>query len=632
MAGNRQAWVKKGQRMFKRLDPRANSRAATKPEGIDVARRFIADIRDHPALLDHRNQDGPVQIIDLKVIREALGSKWDAYAEVIHQIAVRTIERHLDDSHSYVRHGDYYVLTYKGAGAHVGADRTRAISLALATYLFGTGKNDPEPMAGRGRPARLHPLPRRGLIGRMVDRFKRALRLSRTRGVPSGQHPTKQGTAAIMIPEAAPGTGPLAAQPPAATSASGDEAIGLRGNSAADGERIESAVHTSALARGDAQGDGVSEQADPQHAPTFTDTVPRHPIRAGSFVPSRLADRAEPSGRAGATAESAAGNPQPSSVAPTAESPAPTRPADDMASSAMAADGGGIDPGEINALEHAMLAAARRLAREGERQFHTPPVRGLHFFYRPMWSVRTNMMAISSCMPIGRLPSGEMVTGTAMIPPGASSDFIQMVDNGALGHVLDDGQRLAEMDYTTLVSIPVHYETLVDRERRAAYLNLCHGLPPRARGRVIFECIGIGQAAGQAELVAGIMALKAYSAMVIGLLPLDAQNFAFWKSAGLSSVGVDIHDQQGSAANSEAELIDHLERFVFLASQSGLHPYVRGLNSLSLAAAAVAAGFDFMEGGIIQDQIEPSAVRPFTLQDLYLQFAAARRAPVSSAF
>jgi hypothetical protein len=617
--------------MFERLVPRASSEAEAKPEGMDVARRFIADIRNHPALVDHRNQDGPVQIIDLKVIRDALGLKWASYAEVIHQIAVRTIERHLDDSHSYVRHGDCYVLTYKGAGPQVGADRTRAISLALATYLFGTGKNDPEPMAGRARPARLHLPPRRGLVGRMVDRFKRALRLSRTRRIPSGGHPTKRDTAAIMIPEAAPGARPFATEPSAATSASGDENIGLRANSAADGERIDSAVHTSALAREDAQGGDASAATDPPHAPISADTITHHPIRAGSFVPSRHANPAWPSGRPGAAAASVAGGPQPSSMALTAESSSPIRPAEDMTPAGLAADDGEIDPDEINALEHAMLAAARRLVREGERQFHTPPVRGLHFFYRPMWSVRTNMMAISSCMPIGRLPSGEMVTGTATIPPGASSDFIQMVDNGALGHVMNDGQRLAEMDHTTLVSIPVHYETFADRERRTAYLNLCHGLPPRARRRVIFECVGIGQAAGQAEVVAGIMALKAYSAMVIGLLPLDTQNFAFWKSAGLSSVGVDIHDQQGSAANGEAELIDHLERFVFLAAQSGLHPYVRGLNSLSLAAAAVAAGFDFMEGGIIQDQIEPSAVRPFTLQDLYLQFAAARRAPASAA-
>jgi hypothetical protein len=244
-----------------------------------------------------------------------------------------------------------------------------------------------------------------------------------------------------------------------------------------------------------------------------------------------------------------------------------------------------------------------------------------------MWSVRTNMMAISSCVPIARLPSGEMVTGAAVVPQGASSDFLQMLDHAALTHVLSDGQKLAEAERSTLVSIPVHYETLCDKERRTAYLKMCQGLPPGARRRILFECLGIQQGMGQSQLVAGLMALKPFCALTVGQLPLDTSNFAFWKTSGLSSVGVDICDQVTSATAGEAELIERLERFIFFTSQSGLRSYVRGLSTHSLAAAAVAAGFDFVEGGIIQDQIEPSDVRSFTLEDLYLQFAGARRTP-----
>lgn len=590
---------------------------AAHPSRMDVARRFIADINNHPYLTPGSDQADPVQIIDLAPIREALGAKWSSYTEVIHRVATRTIEKHLDSAHSYMRRDDCYVLTFKDAQPQVARDRTRAISLALATYLFGTGMNDAEPMAGRGRPGdKRRVADMRSRLTRIFDRVKSVFQFGRT-----ATARTRRAAAAVTVQagdntagaDAAPRRGPH--HPPGRMAPRGN--ILPSGHQGSTGG-APGARRTTRDGAAAAAGGAVARLDSSAPAVSAVAFVPSpSSLSADHVAPSRAPIEAQlhhASSRGWDTPPPLGAEATPPVI--TADLTSPSQPEPEP-----------FDPDEITALENAMIAAGERLARERTRPGSTPPIRGLHYFYRPMWSVRTNMMAISSCVPIARLPSGEMVTGAAVVPQGASSDFLQMLDHAALTHVLTDGQKLAEAERSTLVSIPVHYETLCDKERRTAYLKMCQGLPPGARRRILFECLGIQQGLGQSQLIAGLAGLRPFCALTVGQLPLDTSNFTFWKTAGLSSVGVDIYDQVGAGNGGETELIERLERFVFFTSQSGLRSYVRGLNTLSLAAAAVAAGFDFVEGGIIQDQIEPSDVRSFTLEDLYLQFAGARRAP-----
>lgn len=679
--------------------------SAAHPSRMDLARRFIADINNHPLLRPGRNEADPVQIIDLAPIREALGAKWDSYTEIIHRVATRTIEKHLDGAHSYVHRDDCYVLTFKGAQPQTASDRTRAIALALATYLFGTGMNDAEPMAGHGRTvAKRRGVDLRGRWARILDRVKSAYRFGQAATARWSVGAARAAAAAIALvsrksarADDTPRRDPR--RPPVLTAPHGNIALSDHPGSASgttSGRRTtrdgEAAAANGAAARlASPAPAGSARTLTPSSSSLSADHVApsRAPVEAqvrrastkGRAAPQPLGAEAappvitadftspsqpEPSEENQITAledtrvaagERTARDPErhgPDRVAQSrAPIAAPLRRASTEGRAALlplgaeatppiimadrsppsqpepleADDAEDAEDAEITALENAMIAAGERLARESARHGFAPPIRGLHYFYRPMWSVRTNMMAISSCVPIARRPSGELVTGGAVVPYRASSDFLQKLDHAALTHALSDGQKLAEAARSTLVSIPVHYETLCDRERRAAYLKMCQGLPPGARRRILFECLGIQQGMGQSELLAGLLALKPFCALTVGQLPLDASSFTFWKTSGLSSVGVDISDQIGVSDGGETELIERLERFVFSTSQIGLRSYVRGLNTLSLAAAAVAAGFDFVEGGIIQDQIEPSDVRPFTLEDLYLQFAGARRKP-----
>ncbi|MFN4284322.1 MAG: hypothetical protein ACK4NA_16980, partial [Alphaproteobacteria bacterium] len=249
----------------------------------------------------------------------------------------------------------------------------------------------------------------------------------------------------------------------------------------------------------------------------------------------------------------------------------------------------------------------------------------LSFVHRPMWSLRSNMLAVSTCYPAGRLPNGELALGEDVLPRAAALEVIERVDRGALDHLAAACLPAMTSGRGALVAVPLHYETLADRDRRAAYLNACRALPPTARKRLIFICRNIESEPDQAASIANLQQLKPFATMLIGLIGLRSGSFALWKRAGVAAVGVDIATTPGG----ESELIEGLRHFAQGAAAHGLRAAACNLGSMSLAAAAANAGFDFIEGGILQHQPQPTEVRPFTLEDLYLQYAVAERARVS---
>jgi hypothetical protein len=66
-------------------------------------------------------------------------------------------------------------------------------------------------------------------------------------------------------------------------------------------------------------------------------------------------------------------------------------------------------------------------------------------------------------------------------------------------------------------------------------------------------------------------------------------------------------------------VIGDLNNLVNPAKQHGLRTYARGLRSLSLAAAAVASGVDYLDGPAIEegDLVLPTDSRPFSIFDIY---------------
>jgi len=577
------------------------SNAATEGAGPALARKLVGDPSRYAALSRGRSR-GATQVLDLEPLRKALGASWAAYGELIHGIALRMLHRHLGGAYEHERFAERYVVFFTNMSEREAQERMTRIASALAEFLFGSGTNLVEPARRRfGRGSRSG----RGVFAGLGAAIGEAIsRLLHTVGTL------------------------ITAQDPIETA---DQArnVASRGGSL----DIPAAGKATPAADLPAAGAGQTRAAKPAaHAGETPDAKGPPPVEPNWSASARSSQPARRGvfNAAAPTSKSPLGNG--AAKAPTAEEPAASAgTAEDAAFEALAKraapNNAGRESGGDNPLAKAVADA---LASAASAQVAKPAkpseiaVDKLSFVYRPMWSVRTNMLAISGCYPAGKLPNGELGIGEAVLPPAATLEVIEKVDRAALDHVIAHCLPTMETGRGTIIALPVHYETLYDRDRRANYLNVCRRLSVAARKRLIFECRNIDDTSDQGALIATLQQLKPFSTMLIGLLPLRTSNFALWKRAGLGSVGVDIAAERGN----ESETIEGMHQFALQASQHGLRPTACNLGTLSLAAAATQAGFDFIQGGIIQNQLRPTDVRPFTLEDLYLQYAVARRAKV----
>lgn len=534
--------------------------------GQALARKLVGDPKRYSNLARGRGR-GATQVLDLEPLRKALGGSWATYGELIHGIALRILHRHLGGAYEQERFAERYVVFFTNMSEREARERMTRIASALAEFLFGTGTSLSEPTRRRfGRGAHRQ----RGLFAGLGAAIGEALiRLLRTAG----------RLIAAPFPTARP------------SMSAADLAVSAANKTA----RLDAKPSTRAR---EAPGAEASAPLEPDWSPARS----AKPARRGLF----------------------------NAAAPTSPSPRGNGSAEDAARKELAKRTDTSEAAPASKDDPRAKALADTVAAAAPVQVAKPPkpteiaVDKLNFVYRPIWSVRANMLAVSGCYPAGKLPTGELAIGEAVLPPAATLEVIEKVDRAALDHVIANCLPTLETGRGAIIALPVHYETLADRDRRSNYLSLCRGISVAARKRLIFECRNIDNASDQSAMIAILQQLKPFSTMLIGVLPLRTKNFALWKRAGLGSAGVDIAAEYGS----ESEIIAGMQQFAAQASQHGLRPTACNLSTLSLAAAAAQAGFDFIEGGVIQNQLRPTDVRPFTLEDLYLQYAVARRAKV----
>lgn len=554
--------------------------------GQTLARKLVGDPSRYSNMTRGRGR-GATQVLDLEPLRKALGASWATYGELIHVIALRILHRHLGGAYEQERFAERYVVFFTNMSEREARERMTRIAGALAEFLFGSGSGAIEPQRRRfGRGQRAHRGLLAGIGAGISETFSRLMRTVGTLIAVQDRNATGDKTrpaAATGEASATTATAPHAGKP----------AVSAKDTPDKTAAPVE--PNWSSTAR----------NAKPQRRGVFNAAAPtsKSPLAAGPATATPAAEAAPAT--AGTAADAA--------FKALADRAAPSQPP-------RARDG---DNPLAQAVAEAVAAAATAQVAKPAKPTEIA-VDKLTFVYRPIWSVRTNMLAISGCYPAGKLPNGELGIGEAVLPPAATLVVIEKVDRAALEHVMAHCLPTLETGRGTIIALPVHYETLSDRDRRNNYLNLCRGLSMAARKRLIFECRNIDDSSDQAALISALQQLKPYATMLIGVLPLRTSNFALWKRAGLGSVGVDIAAERGS----ESEIIEGMLHFASQASQHGLRPTVCNLGTLSLAAAAAQAGFDFIEGGIIQNQLRPTDVRPFTLEDLYLQYAVARRAKV----
>lgn len=195
---------------------------------------------------------------------------------------------------------------------------------------------------------------------------------------------------------------------------------------------------------------------------------------------------------------------------------------------------------------------------------------------RPIWDIGQNaLMAFRPELP-------DMDAGSGPLQ-----------DMASLASALKVIQRRDQKGQITLALLPVDARLIRGSAARDKLLKTLEVLPEQLWKRLVIEIQKVPATRSAEELRELLLPLAQRCRGIIGLAPIDARGFSFFREAGAFATGIDLRTDIGRG---EAELMDRMAVFVERAKSAKLKVIVHGVDTRSLAISAVCAGVSFISG------------------------------------
>ncbi|CAK0768129.1 hypothetical protein WCLP8_410008 [uncultured Gammaproteobacteria bacterium] len=235
------------------------------------------------------------------------------------------------------------------------------------------------------------------------------------------------------------------------------------------------------------------------------------------------------------------------------------------------------------------------------------------FSYLPMWQV--SKKAINSYLCQLALKVGQEIHPIeAMFDGEVDETTIVALDRLVLRKTLQDIHILLKGDRRNIIVVPVHFTTLALSRGRRDYLGICAQIRPEHQSYLVWELIYPHIGIANTPLHQAIAVLKPHARAILLRVDIGYPQFDDLAAAGVYAVGADLPHQ----SRREGETIRKMEAFKIRAERGGLKAYLHDVGSLSLATAAVCAGFDHIDGAIIAAPIDnPEGIRSYKIESLY---------------
>ena len=240
--------------------------------------------------------------------------------------------------------------------------------------------------------------------------------------------------------------------------------------------------------------------------------------------------------------------------------------------------------------------------------------RDLTYLYRPLWSVRRDMLSTYLCQPSGKVLSPPLESGYNVLPLSAGAELFLTLDLLTLAHVDHAHGELHRIGRRALFASPVHFRTLALAGTHDAYVSGVRDIAADRRQDIVFEVVGLPVSIGFDALSAVVGPMKSAARSVIARVSLDFTRFGELRKSGLSGVGADLDMH----AQTESEIICKFNSFAENAGRAGLRSFLHGVRSTSLGTAAICAGFDYIDGDAVATALgKPDQATRFKSEELF---------------
>lgn len=243
------------------------------------------------------------------------------------------------------------------------------------------------------------------------------------------------------------------------------------------------------------------------------------------------------------------------------------------------------------------------------------PLAELGYSYRPSWDPGRGIIAAYLCVPMVPEMPGSARRIRAALALQHDVPALERLDFAVLGHAITVAEGLVRDKRRLIITVPVRFETLCAAAQRRRYVEMLRTrLSSEAASLLVVELVSVPAGVPESRLIEISAPLRAHARAVIARLRPDVADFSQFAAAHIAAVGCDLSEQNSS----EMALMQQMARFSRGAAKAGVATYLRGISSLSLAAAALGAGFAHVDGDAVAVMVDqPRGVVQFSLLDLY---------------
>ena len=244
------------------------------------------------------------------------------------------------------------------------------------------------------------------------------------------------------------------------------------------------------------------------------------------------------------------------------------------------------------------------------------------FEYLPLWDVEANAVFRYLCHASWRTRDGVVSDEEAHPDLFRDAKRLLALDLEILSRAANTVQRTLDGYGIISVLIPVHFSTLTDPQRGAAYSQQRNRVILPIIESVAFEIVGLPGAWDDDDLDAALAALEPSADGTFLRVPLGTPDMDRIPAERVISVGTDVaHDRRDDDA-----ILADLTRFAAAAKAHGLRAHVYGLRGINLSVGAARAGFDYLGSDAIAEALldAPPDAPTMATEDLLKSILASR--------
>ncbi len=240
---------------------------------------------------------------------------------------------------------------------------------------------------------------------------------------------------------------------------------------------------------------------------------------------------------------------------------------------------------------------------------------GVDFVFRPMWDPMRNVIATYRCIPQVRLSDIDGAAGDASLAVAGDAEAMARLDSATIARMKADLKTMAADGRRLIIAMPIHFETLCSAAQRRRATSELGAIPELMKQYLVIEIVDVPSGVLKSRLMEVIAPLRLHCRAVSLQVAIGTIDFTHIRGTGISAVGADI----SHLAKSEFIVMQQLARFQRAAEKAEVVTFLHGAQSRSLVAAAVGAGFHYVDGDAVAATLaRPERIVPFQLADLYV--------------